>query len=114
MQLCFSCCSPSMAMGSSSRSDLKATLTNPNRFLLDVRSAGEYAGGHIEGSTNIPHTQIEGRASELPADKSTPIVCFCASGMRSNVGIAALKKLGYTKVVNGGTWRDVQGAMRGG
>jgi len=50
-------------------------------LLLDVRSPGEYAGGHLGGAINIPVDQLASRISELPAGKK--IVVYCASGVRS-------------------------------
>ncbi|MCX7005674.1 MAG: rhodanese-like domain-containing protein, partial [Kiritimatiellaeota bacterium] len=37
--------------------------------LLDVRTAVEYAGGHIAGAINIPHEQRPARAAELDAHR---------------------------------------------
>jgi len=51
--------------------------------LLDVRSAAEYAAGHIPGSINIPVNELPTRLGELSA--TTPTACVCASGSRSAV-----------------------------
>lgn len=72
----------------------------PDAWILDVRTPAEYAQGHIPGSTLIPHTEIERRAAELPADKATPIFVYCRSGSRSAVASDALVELGYTNVIN--------------
>lgn len=50
--------------------------------IIDVRSKGEYAGGHIKGSVNIPVDQLRNNLSKLK-DKNKPIITCCASGMRS-------------------------------
>jgi rhodanese-related sulfurtransferase len=69
--------------------------------LIDVRSPGEFGGGHLPGAINIPVDQIGSRVAELKkSDK--PIVLYCASGMRSGqakrilagAGIAGLHDLG--------------------
>jgi rhodanese-related sulfurtransferase len=69
--------------------------------LIDVRSPGEFGGGHLPGAINIPVDQIASRVAELKkSDK--PIVLYCASGMRSGqakrilagAGIAGLHDLG--------------------
>lgn len=51
--------------------------------LVDVRTAAEYANGHIPGALNLDWTggQLEQRATEL--DKSRPVLLYCASGRRS-------------------------------
>ena len=67
-------------------------------FILDVRTDGEFAGGHLERAKLIPVQQLPGRLSELPADKQTPILVYCAVGGRSAVAAALLKGKGYTAV----------------
>lgn len=50
--------------------------------LVDVRTAGEFGGGHLPGAINIPLDQLSGRLGELKkGDK--PVVLYCASGARS-------------------------------
>lgn len=59
--------------------------------LLDVRTAGEYAEGHIENSLNLPLKNIE-QAVSVIKDKNTPLFVHCRSGGRSASATAALKK----------------------
>jgi rhodanese-related sulfurtransferase len=61
--------------------------------LLDVRTAREHAGGHIEGSVNIPLGKLERRASELPRDRE--VIVDCRSGARSDVAAGKLRTLGF-------------------
>jgi rhodanese-related sulfurtransferase len=68
--------------------------------VLDVRTAAEYAGGHITGARNIPEAQLAERVKELERFKARPIVVSCASGARSVRAIAVLQKHGFTEVVN--------------
>lgn len=49
--------------------------------IVDVRTPGEYAGGHLKGSINIPLNILQSQLSRLKKDK--PIITCCASGMRS-------------------------------
>lgn len=71
-------------------------------MLVDVRSVGEFIGGHLEGSINLPLDQIANRLHEVCPDKTVPIVLFCASGMRSGSALGYMKNQGYQNVVNGG------------
>ena len=80
-----------------------AELVKQGAVILDVRSKGEYAGGHIKGSINIPVDQLSGNLHQLK-DKTKPIITCCASGMRSASAKNSLKSLGYTQVYNGGSW----------
>jgi rhodanese-related sulfurtransferase len=74
--------------------------------LVDVRSAGEFAAGHVPGSVNIPLDEIGSRASELDPHKW--VVVFCASGTRSALARHRLKGEGFAKVVNAGSWRSLR------
>jgi phage shock protein E len=70
-------------------------------LVIDVRSAEEYAEGHIEGAVNIPHTEIDRLTELIGDDLARPVVVYCRSGNRSGQSEAALRKLGYTGVFNG-------------
>lgn len=67
--------------------------------LLDVRNPDEYKAGHITKSKNIPLSSIE-YVSKVVKDKDTPLFVYCYSGGRSSQAVAALKRMGYTKVIN--------------
>ena len=78
--------------------------------LLDVRSADEFAEGHVDGAVNIPHDQIDARAAEIDelqgGDKSKPIVAYCVSGRRAGIAKQSLMDQGRTKVTNLGGMKD--------
>ena len=79
----------------------------PGAVLLDVRSAVEYAGGHIPGAVNVPLNQVP--ALDLPKD--TPLFLYCQSGARSARGCRALGQLGFTRVTNLGGILDYKGPV---
>jgi rhodanese-related sulfurtransferase len=66
--------------------------------LLDVRTPDEFAGGHLDGATNIPVQELEARLAQVPAKKDQDIVVYCRSGVRSAKAKAMLEKAGFTKV----------------
>ena len=80
-----------------------AQLVADGAIILDVRSAGEFASGHIEGSINIPVNKLADNLHKLKS-KSKPIITCCASGMRSATAKGLLESKGYAKVYNGGSW----------
>lgn len=84
-----------------------AELIKNGAIIVDVRSKGEYSGGHIKGSVNIPVDSIGNNTSRF-TDKNKPIITCCASGMRSGVAKNILKSKGYTQVYNGGSWTGLQ------
>lgn len=64
--------------------------------LVDVRSAEEYQGGHIDGAINVPVSELASRLAEIPKDK--PVVVYCHSGMRSSKAKTVLRDSGYKDV----------------
>jgi phage shock protein E len=76
-------------------------------LLLDVRTPAEFGPHHIKGAKNIPVQSLASRLGELPP-KSTPIVVYCQSGMRSSSAASLLRKDGYTVHDLGGigSWKD--------
>lgn len=74
--------------------------------IIDVRTKGEYQGGRIKNSINIPLDALEKNLVKL--NKSKPIITCCASGMRSASAKNMLKSKGYTEVYNGGGWMSLQ------
>ena len=70
-------------------------------LLVDVRSAEEFAGGHLDGAINVPHTETAALADAIGAQRDRPVVLYCRSGRRSGIAQAALQELGYTRVHNG-------------
>lgn len=55
--------------------------------LVDVRSPGEYAAGHVPRATNIPLEQVEARLDDLG---HVPIAVLCQSGSRAGMACDAL------------------------
>jgi rhodanese-related sulfurtransferase len=84
-----------------------AELVKQGAIILDVRSKGEYAGGHIKGSINISVDQLNSNLGKLK-DKNKPVITCCASGMRSASAKAILKANGFTNVHNGGSWYSLE------
>lgn len=59
---------------------VQADALSDDLFLLDVRTEGEFAKGHIPGATNIPVEQLRERLDELPVDQK--IAAYCQVGQR--------------------------------
>jgi len=64
-----------------------------NAVKLDVRTAGEYERGHIDGAINIPVDSIRQRLDELELSK--PVYVNCQSGMRSYIACRILSQSGF-------------------
>ena len=87
------------------KADLKE-LVKKVAQIIDVCTKGEFQGGHIRGSVNIPLQEIQGRLSKIKKDK--PVITCCASGMRSASAKSILKSNGFNEVYNGGGWMSLQ------
>lgn len=71
-------------------------------LIIDVRSAGEFASGHVPGTINIPLDRLTTEIGRRVPDKSTPVLLCCLSGARSGAACQLMQQLGYQKVSNGG------------
>ncbi len=72
--------------------------------IVDVRTPGEFAQGHVNGSVNIPLDLLEQEMKKIPTGK--PVITVCRSGMRSGQAMQMLKAHGLD-VHNGGPWTSV-------
>jgi len=79
--------------------DRARELVKQGARLIDVRSPGEYASGHLPGSINVPVGELGARLEAL-GPKDRPKVLYCASGARSAVARSMLKGHGFTQVFN--------------
>ncbi|HJK91109.1 MAG TPA: rhodanese-like domain-containing protein [Polyangiaceae bacterium LLY-WYZ-15_(1-7)] len=62
-------------------------------ILLDVRTPGEFQGGHIEGARNIPVQELSARLGEL--EEGADVVVYCRSGARSARAAGMLRERGH-------------------
>lgn len=85
-------------------------LVQDGATIVDVRSKGEYASGHIKGSINIPLDTLSHNLGKLKKDKT--IITCCASGLRSASAKRTLKSNGFIDVYNGGGWMSLQNKIK--
>ena len=82
-----------------------ADFVSRDAIIIDVRSKGEYDGGAIPGSKNIPLQTISSKLNEIKK-WNKPIITCCASGMRSGSAASLLKANGV-EVMNGGGYMNL-------
>jgi rhodanese-related sulfurtransferase len=75
----------------------------PVDLTVDVRSKLEFWLGHLPGAVCIPVQTIERAIGERGIAKDARILVYCASGARSALALKALRALGYTRVIDGGS-----------
>lgn len=81
-------------------------LLEKGAVIIDVRTPGEFASGHIQGSINIPLDQIPGEVATI-REKYPVVITCCRSGNRSAVAKQYLDS-DSCSVVNGGAWNALQ------
>jgi phage shock protein E len=83
---------------------------NEGAFLVDVRSAGEFASGSVKGAVNIPLDKIGSQLAKFKGKKN--IVVFCRSGNRSGQAKSILEQNGFQNIINGGTVTNVSQCVK--
>lgn len=84
---------------------LAPSLLEQGGQIIDVRTEGEFALAHKQGSINIPLASLKNKINEL--DKNKPIIVCCASGSRSAFAKRVLIKNGFENVHNAGKWNSL-------
>ena len=75
-------------------------LTNNGKshVVLDVREKDEWREGHLEGAVSLPRGFLEIKVESAVPDKNTPIIAYCAGGVRSLLAAKIMKEMGYQNV----------------
>src|ERR671916_1193123 len=77
-----------------------ARLHERGAVLVDIREQDEVDQGIIPGAVHIPRGFLEMRIEEAVRDRDTPVIVYCAGGVRSIFGAEALSDLGYRDVAS--------------
>jgi len=78
--------------------------------IVDVRTPGEFANGHVPGAVNIPLGELQSKIKKV-GKKRKPVVVYCRSGSRSASAAAILRDRGFAQVIDMKTqanWRRLQ------
>jgi rhodanese-related sulfurtransferase len=86
-------------------------LLQEGALIVDVRTKGEFASGHVPGAINIPLDTLSGQLGKLKG-KDQPIITCCASGMRSASAKSILEAKGFSRVYNGGSWVSLKSKLQ--
>lgn len=96
-------------LGLSGKSESVKEFMEKGAVIIDVRTPGEFQGGHIKGSKNIPLNVISSKINEIKK-LGKPVIACCASGMRSGQAASILKNSGID-AMNGGGWSSLQNKL---
>jgi rhodanese-related sulfurtransferase len=88
---------PSLQRRGARLTQLQATqkINQGKTLVLDVRSAEEFASGHLANAKNIPLNELESRIKEIEKSKTHTVIAVCAKGVRSSNAVAILNKAGF-------------------
>jgi molybdopterin/thiamine biosynthesis adenylyltransferase/rhodanese-related sulfurtransferase len=78
--------------------DARGAQDLPSATWIDVREIDEWQEGHIPSARHVPRGHLESRIEAAAADKTAPVVLYCAAGNRSAFAAKTLQELGYTDV----------------
>lgn len=79
-------------------------------LVIDVRTPGEFAQGHLPNAINIPYQQITSELTTKKIAKDRSIIVYCRSGNRSGIANKMLVTDGYSNVYNGGAYQTLMSA----
>lgn len=82
-------------------------LVNNGAVIIDVRSPGEFSGGHAKNAINIPLNTLTNNFTKIKNYKK-PVVLCCASGMRSSKAKSILTSKGLENVHDAGSWVNLR------
>ncbi len=94
------------APSSKADSALEVEQETPGGFgentIIDVRTAEEFAAGHLEGALNLDIQSVDFTQRIAQLDPAESYVVYCRSGNRSGQAITQMRSVGFTDLVNGG------------
>lgn len=78
--------------------------------VLDVRTDGEWAGGHVAGAVHADVMGGDFDQAVAGLDRQRPVYVYCASGTRSGRAAKKLEAMGFAEVVNAGGFGQLAAA----
>ena len=68
--------------------------------IVDVRESSEWDQGYVSGATHVAKGYLEINIEQAVPNRDTPVVLYCAGGVRSLFAAQALAGMGYTNVTS--------------
>lgn len=103
---------PSASFSASPATEIAKQEIANDAVVIDVRTASEFAEGHLPGAQLVPVQEMPARLKDIQemvkGDLSRPIVVYCRSGGRATRAAQMLHDAGFQNVTNGGGLRDLQ------
>ena len=80
--------------------EFEKKIASEKYLLVDVRTAEEFAEGHIEGALNIDYFSATFSDDISKVGFEIPVLLYCRSGNRSGKAMKIMKELGFKEVYN--------------
>src|SRR6187402_2275614 len=68
--------------------------------IIDVREASEWDQGFVPGATHVSKSYLEQQIEAAVPDRATPVILYCAGGVRSLFAAQTMSEMGYTDVAS--------------
>lgn len=75
--------------------DFAAALSRAGTVILDVRTAGEFAAGHLPGAVNVDVESPDFTTAIARLDRNATYAVYCHSGHRSGIALQQMETLGF-------------------
>jgi len=87
-----------------SAADATVLINRRNAVIVDVRTAAEFAAGHLPQARHFALEELGAKAAQVNKNKKTPLLLICQTGQRAQKAQALLEGAGYTEtyVLQGG------------
>jgi len=73
-------------------------------LVIDVRSEAEFQERHLKEAINIPLGRLGDEIARHASNMEQPLLLHCVSGARSGMGASTLRRMGYQRVFNLGSY----------
>jgi phage shock protein E len=95
-----------VGLSACSSNDSQAVINVASSVIIDVRSADEFASGHLQGAVNlnVEDGTLQGALSSL--DPSDSYIVYCRSGRRSAIAVEQMTAAGFSNIVDLGSVED--------
>jgi len=80
--------------------EFASKVAEPGVIVLDVRTAAEFAEGHLENAINIDVEGVQFDAGIAQLDKTKTYAVYCRSGRRSGNAVEKMSSAGFTSLFN--------------
>jgi phage shock protein E len=97
--------------GSSSETSVAQITLVPAGNVIDVRTASEFAEGHVQGARNLDIQNGDFEKALATLDKDASYNVYCRSGNRSAAAVEMMRNAGFTNVVDLGASEDAAKAL---